>query len=122
MDTEDWPGLVVRTRSALRFGVVVGVFTDGPHAGRLRVHGAYRFGRGTQEGIRLPLAALHGHRPPCMWAGAGVGPALPRAASVASTRWTTAPAPNTAATISAPSPSPLLPARSWPLPGSSIAR
>src|SRR2546423_14279924 len=48
MDTEDWYGLVVRTRSALRFGVVVGVFTDGPHAGRLRVHGTYRFGGGTQ--------------------------------------------------------------------------
>jgi hypothetical protein len=48
MDTQDWCGLVVRTRSALRFGVVVGVFTDGPHAGRLRVHGMYRFGGGTQ--------------------------------------------------------------------------
>ena len=48
MDTEDWCGLVVRTPSRLRFGVVVGMFTDGPHAGRLRVHGAYRFGRGTQ--------------------------------------------------------------------------
>jgi hypothetical protein len=48
MDTEDWCGLVVRTPSRLGFGVVVGVFTDGPHAGRLRVHGAYRFGRGTQ--------------------------------------------------------------------------
>jgi hypothetical protein len=48
MDTEDWCGPVVRTRSALRFGVVVGVFTDGPHAGHLRVHGAYRFGGGTQ--------------------------------------------------------------------------
>jgi hypothetical protein len=48
MDTTDWCGLVVRTRARLRFGVVVGVFTDGPHAGRLRVHGAYRFGGGTQ--------------------------------------------------------------------------
>jgi hypothetical protein len=48
MDTEDWCGLVVRTRARLRFGVVVGVFTDGPYAGRLRVHGAYRFGGGTQ--------------------------------------------------------------------------
>ena len=47
MDTEDWRGLVVRTPSRLRFGVVVGVFTDGPYAGRLRVHGPYRFGRGT---------------------------------------------------------------------------
>jgi hypothetical protein len=48
MDTEDWCGLVVRTPSRLRFGLVVGVFTEGPHAGRLRVHGAYRLGGGTQ--------------------------------------------------------------------------
>ena len=48
MDIEDWRGLVVRTSSRLRFGVVVGMFTDGPQAGRLRVHGAYRFGGGTQ--------------------------------------------------------------------------
>ena len=49
MDTEGWCGLVVRTRAGLRFGVVVGMFTEGPHAGRLRVHGAYRFGQGTQS-------------------------------------------------------------------------
>ena len=48
MDTEDWCGLVVRTRARLPFGVAVGLFTYGPHAGRLRVHGPYRFGRGTQ--------------------------------------------------------------------------
>ena len=48
MDTADWCGLVVRTRARLRFGVVAGVFTEGPHAGRLRVHGPYRFGGGTQ--------------------------------------------------------------------------
>src|ERR671937_1866097 len=48
MDTENWRGRVVRTRARLRFGVVVGMFTDGPYAGRLRVHGAYRFGSGTQ--------------------------------------------------------------------------
>jgi hypothetical protein len=48
MGTEDWCGLVVRTRAGLRFGVVVGMFTEGPHAGRLRVHGAYRLGGGTQ--------------------------------------------------------------------------
>jgi hypothetical protein len=64
MDTEDWCGLVVRTPSRLRFGVVVGVFTDGPHAGRLRVHGTYRFGRGTQAEWQgtlvyaIPAAAL----------------------------------------------------------------
>jgi hypothetical protein len=46
MDTEDWGGLVVRTRAAIPFGLVVGVFTDGPHAARLRVHSAYRFGSG----------------------------------------------------------------------------
>jgi hypothetical protein len=48
MDTEDWCGLVVRTRARLRFGVVVGMFTEGPYAGRLRVHGPYRFGGGTR--------------------------------------------------------------------------
>jgi hypothetical protein len=48
MDTEDWRGLVVRTPSRLCLGVVVGMFTEGPHAGRLRVHGPYRFGSGTQ--------------------------------------------------------------------------
>jgi hypothetical protein len=48
MDTKDWCGLVVRTRAGLRFGVVAGVFTEGPYAGQLRVHGAYRFGTGTQ--------------------------------------------------------------------------
>jgi hypothetical protein len=37
MDTEDWCGLIVRTRAALRFGVVVGVVMDGPHTGRLCV-------------------------------------------------------------------------------------
>ena len=55
MDTEDWCGLVVRTRARLRFGVVVGVFTDGPSAGRLRVHGPYRFGGGTQAEYRGTL-------------------------------------------------------------------
>jgi hypothetical protein len=44
METADWCGLVVRTRARLRFGVVVGVFTEGPYAGRLRVLGPYRAG------------------------------------------------------------------------------
>jgi hypothetical protein len=48
MDTEDRCGLAVRTRAGLPFGVVVGVVTDGPYAGRLDVHSPYRFGRGTQ--------------------------------------------------------------------------
>ena len=46
----DWCGLLVRTRALLRFGIAVGVFTEGPHAGRLRVHGPYRVGSGTQAG------------------------------------------------------------------------
>jgi hypothetical protein len=37
MDIEDWCGLAVRTPSRFRFGVVVGMFMGGPHAGRLRV-------------------------------------------------------------------------------------
>jgi hypothetical protein len=40
--------VIVRTRARLPFGVVVGVVTEGPHAGQLRVHGPYRFGSGTQ--------------------------------------------------------------------------
>jgi hypothetical protein len=53
MDTDDWCGLVVRTRARLRFGVVVGMFTEGPYAGRLRVHGPYHLaGRRGEE--RLP--------------------------------------------------------------------
>jgi hypothetical protein len=39
---EDWCGLTVRTRDGTLLGVVVGVFTQGPLAGRLRVHGDYR--------------------------------------------------------------------------------
>jgi hypothetical protein len=62
MDTEDWCGLVVRTPSRLRFGVVVGVFTDGPYAGRLRVHGAYRFGGSTQAEWQGTLGVRHSPR------------------------------------------------------------
>jgi hypothetical protein len=39
-----WCGHVVRTRARLRFGVVVGMFTEGASAGRLCVHRPYRFG------------------------------------------------------------------------------
>jgi hypothetical protein len=39
MDGEDWHGLAVRTRDGTMLGVVVGVFAQGPLAGRLRVHG-----------------------------------------------------------------------------------
>jgi len=42
MDGEDWCGLTVRTRDGTMLGVVVGVFAQGPLAGRLRVHGDYR--------------------------------------------------------------------------------
>ena len=41
MDTEEWQGLTVRTCDGSAIGVVVGVFEDGPLAGRLRVHGAH---------------------------------------------------------------------------------
>jgi hypothetical protein len=42
MDGEDWCGLAVRTRDGTMLGLVVGVFAQGPLAGRLRVHGDYR--------------------------------------------------------------------------------
>jgi hypothetical protein len=42
MDTEDWYGLTVRTRDGTVLGVVVGKFTEGLLAGRLRVQGEYR--------------------------------------------------------------------------------
>ena len=44
MDREDWYwyGLTVRTRDGTVLGVVVGVFTEGLLAGRLRVEGDYR--------------------------------------------------------------------------------
>ena len=42
MDREDWYGLTVRTREGTVLGVVVGVFAEGPLAGRLRVQGDYR--------------------------------------------------------------------------------
>jgi hypothetical protein len=42
MDSDDWCGLAVRTRDRRALGVVVGVFTQGPLAGRLRVQGEYR--------------------------------------------------------------------------------
>ena len=42
VDGEDWRGLAVRTRDGTMLGVVVGVFAQGPLAGRLRVHGDYR--------------------------------------------------------------------------------
>jgi hypothetical protein len=40
-DVEVWHGLPVRTREGHVVGRVVGVFAEGPLAGRLRVQGAY---------------------------------------------------------------------------------
>ena len=40
-DGEAWQGLTVRTREGSAIGSVVGVFADGPLAGRLRVHGGF---------------------------------------------------------------------------------
>src|ERR687883_1803923 len=42
MDGEDWCGLAVRPGDGTWRGVGVGVFAQGPLAGRLRVQGAYR--------------------------------------------------------------------------------
>ena len=56
MDSEDWSGLTVRTREGTVLGVVVGVFTEGLLAGRLRVQGndAYRGQRaGPQDGVAV---------------------------------------------------------------------
>src|SRR5947208_15771728 len=55
-DTQQWQGLTVHVCDGRVLGVVVGVFVDGPLAGRLRVHGAYtpiRHGTGAQGGIAV---------------------------------------------------------------------
>jgi len=64
MDDEDWRGLVVRARDGAVVGEVVGVFAQGPLAGRLRVEGAYiyvpsRGVRGPQEGIAVYAIPRH---------------------------------------------------------------
>jgi hypothetical protein len=41
MDRENWDGLTVRTRDGAVLGGVVGVFAEGPLAGRLLVQGDY---------------------------------------------------------------------------------
>ena len=49
-------GLTVRVRDGSEFGIVVGVFTEGPLAGRLRVHGDNAFDpypAGPQHGIAV---------------------------------------------------------------------
>ena len=55
MDEENWLGLTVRARDGRVVGVVVGVFTEGPLAGRLRVEGAYVPGAapGPRDGIAV---------------------------------------------------------------------
>ena len=56
MEEEDWLGLTVRARDGTAVGVVVGVFTEGPLAGRLRVEGAYTPGgaaHGPRDGIAV---------------------------------------------------------------------
>ena len=56
MDEEDWLGLTVRARDGRVMGVVVGVFMEGPLAGRLRVEGAYTPGaaaRGPRDGTAV---------------------------------------------------------------------
>jgi hypothetical protein len=53
---EDWLGLTVRARDGTVVGVVVGVFAEGPLAGRLRVEGVYAPGggaRGPRDGIAV---------------------------------------------------------------------
>jgi hypothetical protein len=56
MDEEDWLGLTVRARDGRVVGAVVGAFTEGPLAGRLRVEGTYTpagAARGPREGIAV---------------------------------------------------------------------
>ena len=66
MDEEDWLGLTVRARNGRMVGVVVGVFTEGPLASRLRVEGAYgRGARGARGGIAvyaIPRRAVVGRQ------------------------------------------------------------
>jgi hypothetical protein len=53
---EEWQGLSVRVRDGAVLGVVVGVFADGPLAGRLRVEGAHAQGwrvRGPRDGVAV---------------------------------------------------------------------
>ena len=56
MDDEDWQGLTVCTRDGRLLGIVLGVFAEGPLAGRLRVEGAYapdRAARGPRDSIAV---------------------------------------------------------------------
>jgi hypothetical protein len=56
MGSDEVQGFTVRVRDGHTLGVVVGVFAEGPLAGRLRVQGAYARGRyreGAQDGIAV---------------------------------------------------------------------
>jgi hypothetical protein len=56
MDREAWDGLTVRTRDGAVLGDVVGVFAEGPLAGRLLVQGDYALGgclAGPQPGLAV---------------------------------------------------------------------
>ena len=56
MSGEEWQGLSVRVRDGAVPGVVVGVFADGPLAGRLRVEGEHApgwRGRGLRDGAAV---------------------------------------------------------------------
>ena len=76
MDSEDWSGLTVRTREGTVLGVVVGVFTEGLLAGRLRVQGndADRGQRaGPQDGVAvyaIPRSAVVRRRQDSLLLGA----------------------------------------------------
>jgi len=69
MDREEWRGLTVRTCDGSAVGVVMGVFEDGPLAGRLRVHGEHatvRHKTGPRDGtavFAIPRRAVaHRHQ------------------------------------------------------------
>ena len=72
MDEEDWLGLTVRARDGTVVGVVVGVFTEGPLAGRVRVEGEHAPGRNTrglQRGravYAIPRHAVVRQLPDCL--------------------------------------------------------
>jgi hypothetical protein len=56
MGSDEVQGLTVRVRDGYTLGVVVGVFAEGPLAGRLRVQGTYARGRyraEPQDGIAV---------------------------------------------------------------------
>jgi hypothetical protein len=75
MSSDRVEGLTVCVREGRTLGVVVGVFAEGPLAGRLRVHGVYARGcyrAGPQEGIAvyaIPRQAVVRQRPESLLLG-----------------------------------------------------